>query len=168
MTTLVSRLNTFAHAYPDNGRDSSFSGVWPRFTQPELWESAAREDNLSMIAALPDDWDGCGSASVSRQAIIHSRAILSTLSAAGSAPDQILPSPAGTVLFDWETDFGTAHLELGKSTFGFYTSPTVGRPIMNGGEIDDLDVDHIRAALATIEPTVNQLSLAVRVNPLGF
>lgn len=166
MSTLVSKWCPVQPLSFDSKGDSALLGAWFQNRRIELWETAAREGNLSEIAALPADWDGCGAEPVSQQAIGHARTVLASLSVADAAPDQIVPSAAGTVLFDWETDFGIAHLEIGRSTFGFYAAPKIGRPIMLGGEIGGLHVEYICSALATIEPTVTKSSLALRTDAL--
>lgn len=138
------------------------------FGRAEIWEQAARENHLTDISTLPDDWDGCGAVAVSYEAIAHSRIFLDALNINDNLPDLILPNAAGTVLFEWEELLGSAHLEIGKSTFGFYTSPKIGESIMLGGPIEVLDAKQIRDALATIFPSINSFSLAIGDNRMGI
>ena len=143
-------------------------GEWPVVSRTAIWEHAAQEDHLAEIALLADDWDGCGALAVSNEAIAHARTFLDSLSVTDSSPNTIVPTAAGTLLFEWETSFGSAHLEIGKSTFGFYTSPVVGESIMIGGQIGVLNAEQIRVALATIFPETDTFSLAISDNSMGF
>ena len=134
----------------------------------DFWEHAAREDELTEIARLPDNWDGCGATAVTDDAIAHAQALLAALDATGDAPDLISPSPAGTVLFEWESSLGTAHLEIGRSTFGFYTSPTMGNAMLYGGGIGGLNAKKIRVAVTTILPRSTTSALGLSGRAVGF
>jgi hypothetical protein len=64
----------------------------------DFWEHAAREDELTEIARLPDNWDGCGAMAVTDEAIAHAQVLLVALDAAGDAPDLISPSTVGNAI----------------------------------------------------------------------
>ncbi len=121
--------------------------LWPQ--SDGTWGDAAQERQLEALGALEENWDGYGAAHIKAETLKNARWFLKFVSQS-RRPDFIVPNPAGTVIFEWETPFGEAQLELGKSTFGFYTSPNAGSPIMLGGPIEVLNAHEIRSALAGI------------------
>jgi len=129
------------------------------FVRQETWYAYSLVDQLMQISRLTDGWDGYGAAGIDFKAVAHARNILPLLHA---SPDHILPGVAGTVLVEWERSLGRASLEIGQDTFSFYTSPTVGDPILLGGTIQGLDVGDINFALATITGNVVPQSLESR------
>lgn len=126
-------------------------GQTPSFTYQAVshatWHSASVWDQLNALSRLTDGWDGYGAAAIDARAIAHARSVLSCLEI---LPDHLLPSVSGTLLLEWEGMLGRASLEIGRDTFSFYTSPTVGYPILLGGTVRELDVGDINFALATV------------------
>jgi hypothetical protein len=117
----------------------------------ETWKEMAQDILLNEIAQLRDGWDGGSAYGFASIAISNASTVLAQFRLFGSPPDLIFPSSAGTIEFEWRRGFGSAHLEIGNSTFGFYTEPNVGEPIMDGGSVGVLNVEQIKNALATIE-----------------
>jgi hypothetical protein len=134
----------------------------------ELWRDAAQEQVLRDIGCLRDDWDGSGASHIDALAISNAKALLYAFRTMDNQPDFIFPNPAGTVEFEWEGPFGTANLEIGNTTFGFYTAPIVGESIMAGGSFEVVDADEIGFALETIHSSAVARSVANFNQPLGF
>lgn len=151
-----------------NDNRPKFDGALQVVRRSAFWDEAARAAQLNEIASLRNDWDGSGAIAVSDDAIGKAQSILNSFSTTGNSPDFILPGSAGTVLFEWEKPLGTAHLEIGKSTFGFYTSPNVGEPLMYGGPFEVMNASNIQDAIATITPNSKRSSLAFSDNSLGL
>ncbi len=122
---------------------------WPP-QRIEVWEQAALRHQLREISELDEDWDGSGAVAVSFTAIQHAEAVLNELLPRGVIPGFVMPTTAGTVAFEWESVLGTAHLEIGNSTFGFYTAPVTGDSLMHGGSIEVMDAEQIAQSLRTI------------------
>lgn len=141
--------------------------VWPTRSL-ENWDRAAQTNQLREIAQLRDDWDGCGAAAIEARAVAHAEWILGLLDGKGCRPDFVLPSAAGTIVLEWDAPLGGAHLELGKSTFGFYTSPMAGESIMRSGSIEVLNAEEISFALATIVSNTIAHSVESRNRSLGI
>jgi hypothetical protein len=134
---------------------------WPPrlFSETDAWADAAQEQILRDISALPNDWDASGASSISPIAISNARSILQQLQSLNCAPDYIIPTSSGTLQFDWERQLGTAHLEIGNTTFGFYTAPGAGESILDDGLFEALNAEEIRFAVASIDAGSAALSL---------
>lgn len=141
---------------PKSMCEAPFTVYWPRKAEATSWEIASLADQLKSIAALDEGWDGYGAASVDSRAIAFAESLVSVMRV---RPEFVLPSSSGTVLLEWEGPFGRASLELGADTFGFYTAPNVGEPIMLAGKSDELDAENLEAALATITSTFRPQSV---------
>jgi hypothetical protein len=128
--------------------------------ETDVWIDAAQEQILREISALPNDWDASGASRISPAAIENARVILQQLQSRNCAPDFIVPTSSGTVQFDWERLLGTAHLEIGNTTFGFYTAPRSGESILDDGSFEALNAEEIRFAVASIDAGSSALSLA--------
>ncbi len=124
------------------------SGLYYPFQQKQTtWYAASLKDQLRELSKLDDNWDGYGAAKIEARAVAHAQFVLPSLDI---SPDHLLPSVAGTILIEWENMLGRASLELGIETFSFYTSPAVGAPILLGGTMQELNVEDINYAVATI------------------
>jgi hypothetical protein len=157
----------------DDARDESLTNSiraaqWQRRPQRmEISGEAAQKKLLDAISQLAPDWDGGGASAIDEAATANARTLLQTLWSIGRAPGSVLPSAAGTIQFDWEDQFGSAHLEIGNTSFGFYTDPIVGESFLRDGSFEVIDVEEIGVALATIAPASMGESLVHWDNPLG-
>jgi hypothetical protein len=88
------------------------------------------------LGGLPEDWDGAGAVEIDRRIVDHGAALLDLLA---DPPEYIAPHPAGTIIFEWESERGSAYLEIGKTRFSFYIKPTSGEPLLDGGLVSELD-----------------------------
>ena len=143
-------------------------GIAPYPRHPELWNEIAQEILIKEIAQLRDDWDGAGGSHIGVAAVGNATALLHELGPLDLSPQIILPNSSGTIQFDWKEPLGNAHLEIGNTTFGFYTEPHLGESIMKDGLIEVLNVEELAFALATIQTRDFALSLANWSNPLGI
>jgi hypothetical protein len=78
------------------------------------------------------NWDGFDALPISNEIRGNAVAALNTLARNTHAP-AVVPNPNGTFSFEWETDYGFAHLEIGKTRYSFYVKPNIGRPIFSDG-----------------------------------
>lgn len=134
----------------------------------DIWSRKAREDLLNTISQLRENWDGYGAIAIEEPAITNAQRFLARFEELGFSPQFIFPSSAGTINFEWESVFGSAHMEIGNSTFGFYTSPVAGESIMDGGLFEGLNANKIGFALAGINSSHNAHSVASGNSDFGF
>lgn len=94
-------------------------------------------DALSQIRAigeLPANWDGYGALPIAEETKHNAETALSRIAGFTPTPE-IAPNPNGTISFEWESEFGTAHLEIGRTLFSFFISPTASDPILADGDV---------------------------------
>ena len=137
-----------------------------------IWASALPSAHKSQMLAelaqfrtLADDWDGYGAARIEPHAIDAARVVVSRL--VKSEPQSLTPSTNGTVVLDWEGARGRASLEIGRTTFGFYSAPLSGHPIYLSGNSEELDVGGIEFAIGTISNSFSPAGLADGNIPMG-
>lgn len=98
-------------------------------------EFAAVERAIEGGAFTEPNWDGYNALGVKAETKENAiRGINNILLEA--PPPEMTPNPNGTLSFEWETQNGAAHLEVGQTTFSFYIRPRVGVPILFGGPAD--------------------------------
>lgn len=66
-------------------------------------------------------------------------------------PPEVTPTLNGTISFEWETDFGHAHLEIGFTKYSMYTSSKIHPPYFYDGKCETLLQD-----LTSIVTTMNK------------
>ncbi len=71
---------------------------------------------LNEICSLESNWDGYGGLAVHPETATNARTTLHVFQQSGVVPEMML-NPNGTISFEWSSDRGEAHLELGKSRF---------------------------------------------------
>ena len=81
------------------------------------------------------NWDGYGALPISGETKGNAVAVLNVF-ARNTRPPAVAPNANGTLSFEWETDHGTAYLEIGKTRYSFYIKPRAGRPIFSDGEAE--------------------------------
>jgi hypothetical protein len=102
-------------------------------TRTSLHEEFAAHRLLQQISELPANWDSCGAAPIQRNTAINAHCALNLLLLDAPVPD-ITPNTNGTVSFEWETQHGHAHLEVGLTRFSFYVKLFNGPTIPLGGD----------------------------------
>ena len=88
-------------------------------------------DALAAIGELGFNWDGYDALPVNP---VTQNNAQQALGIAPVAPDDITANPNGTISFEWETDVGRAHLEIGLSKFSFYQKFSDGGTITGDGD----------------------------------
>lgn len=92
---------------------------------------------ISKLADMEANWDGYGAAVISQQTADNGKNAIERLCAFTQIPD-ITPNPNGTLSFEWETDDGYAHLEIGKTKFSFYIKTELGNKILKDGFVNEI------------------------------
>jgi len=97
----------------------------------------AIEDN----AFVEPNWDGYGSLGIKPETKENAIQGIQNVLLEAPVPD-ITPNPNGTLSFEWETQNGSAHLEVGQTMFSFYVRPRAGDPILFSGPADQINRLH--------------------------
>ncbi len=83
------------------------------------FEEKAALDDIEDIGRLEEDWDADGALSI--QAQTKENALLAASWVMTSTPvPGIAPNPNGTITMEWESTFGSGHLEIGRTKYSFY------------------------------------------------
>jgi hypothetical protein len=163
-----------AYKYVHQGRpDPILSWVSPLTKSSARTALASLENQIEELSTMPLGWDGYGALPISPatkyNALIALRGILS----AAPSPD-ITPNPNGTVSFEWRTDQGEAHLEIGQTKVSFYIKPTSGNPIFIDASTENLLTHSIEIGYLVSgnlfpfrhsTPSVTEIILANYVSP---
>jgi len=95
-------------------------------------EFAMACESVEELACQQGDWDGYGALPISHETKANAMAALSGLQLNAPAPN-VIPNPNGTLSFEWETDEGIGHLEIGRTRYSFYVRPNIGPAILLDG-----------------------------------
>lgn len=107
-------------------------GQVPR-SRVSLHEEFAAHQLLRRISELPPNWDAYGASRIQPDTALNAHCALTVLLLSAPVPE-ITPNTNGTVSFEWETQFGHAHFEIGVTRFSFYVKLSVGPIIPLGGD----------------------------------
>jgi hypothetical protein len=132
--TLVSNLcfNAFDHAVL-----APFVYQMPVSRPASFAEFDAARQAIEELAFPESDWDGYGALPITAEAKTNARAALDTLETSAPAPE-VIPNANGTLSFEWETDLGVGHLEIGRTRYSFYIRPRVGAVHLDDGPAGDV------------------------------
>ena len=132
------------------GRDMPVRGLVLPERMLNLAEQASAVDALDVLASMPADWDGYGALRLHPDTVANAKQAVARLWRYVPAAD-ITPNPHGTVSLEWESERGTAYLELGRTRFSFYIKPRGSVITTSEGDASDLPqlADYI---LATVYP----------------
>ena len=87
--------------------------------------STALKNRISEISQLNDNWNGEGAVVPSEQVIKNAFKFIDCILKNGYnnyvKPEDIVPTPYGTIDMDFETGQGLVSVEIGKSQIGFFT-----------------------------------------------
>lgn len=93
------------------------------------------------IATLKEGWDGFGATAISDQVIKNTFRLLDTiyneLSDINIVPDDLTPTPYGSIEIDIETKKGLVSVEIGKRKLGFFTKYINDEDFESEGEETD-------------------------------
>jgi hypothetical protein len=106
---------------------------------------------IRAIGKLEDDWDGYGAAGVDKDITRHASALIELPL---RSPTYVRPHPAGTIIFEWESESGSASLEIGKTKYSFYAKPEDGEAVVDGGLIAEFDGEKTFILSCAIEALV--------------
>jgi hypothetical protein len=152
MLDLPPHLEIMCHAKPtyslieEQPFNHAFSWVHPFSTSEELSLLAVSENEIEELSKLRANWDGYGGVPISEYTKYNSMAALRGILLSAPHPD-ITPNPNGTLSFEWETQRGVAHLEVGQTRMSFYIKSLVGEPIFIDSSTSDMLLNSIRIGL---------------------
>lgn len=92
-------------------------------------------ETVEKVAFASANWDGYGALAVSPETKKNAIEAIRVILPVAPTPE-INPNPNGTLSFEWRTDLGNAHLEIGQTKYSFYVNPHVGSPIFLEGDVD--------------------------------
>lgn len=96
---------------------------------------------IKQVAYAEPNWDGYGASPISTEAKENALRAIKSLLPVAPTPE-ISPNPNGTLSFEWETEEGRAHMEIGRTLYSFYVSPRVGPPVLFEGLAEDVNSIH--------------------------
>lgn len=79
---------------------------------------------LNDISKLPEGWDGYGASAVSGKVVGNTIHFLNSMQQAGvdiKSPDDIYPTPYGTIVVEYNNERGLVSMEIGATQVGFFT-----------------------------------------------
>lgn len=118
---------------------ASASSQWkhrePLFARQTTIDTALQD--LMDLTALQNDWDGMGAIVPTNDILGRALRLLKSLD---TVPPEVSAHPAGTVLFEWESDAGWAYIEIGRTVFNFYMTTKFHAPYAEVGDVNSLEV----------------------------
>lgn len=111
----------------------AYSG--PAKQEAAFWEKQAVETDLREICALEPNWDGYGGLPIHKDTANNARMALNAFQRWNASPE-LAPNPNGTISFEWETDQGLGHVEIGRTRLVGMIRLTGNRGIPISGELD--------------------------------
>lgn len=93
---------------------------------------------LAEFTTLQDGWNGAGSLAPSWQALSASIAFLSRMQGTVGQVE-LTPNESGTISFEWETQRGYAHIEVGRTKYALSIEPEVGSSTFENGQLRDFE-----------------------------
>ncbi len=101
-----------------------------------FWQQESSVNELQDFESLPENWDGYGASAFASETIKSARQFINVLY---SIPQPfIMPHPAGTITLEWDSSFGEACLEIGRTRYSFYLKPRAGKAILRDGISSEL------------------------------
>ena len=144
------------------GRDMSAEGL----LLPETTLARVEEMNiltsLAEFSRMPANWDGYGALPIDSETIGNCRVALPKLLRRAPAPD-LAPKPNGTVSFEWSSNSGEAHLEIGKRRFSFFVKSSVGEAILLEGGASDVPVELGTLIAAIVFPPMRSVAAITKL-----
>lgn len=164
MTVTSDRYGRRAPLYQERvvGLDMSTAGLLlpePTFVRVEAASALA---TLAELATLPDNWDGEGAFPVDPLTISNAKAAVAILLRIAPAGD-IAPNPNGTISFEWLSERGSAHLEVGKTRFSFFVKASGGVATVIEGNAASVPADIGVMVSAVVYPQVRSLTAITKL-----
>jgi hypothetical protein len=151
----------------------AYSWVRPFLDSEKLSLLSNAENQIEELSRLEENWDGYGGIPIKESTKLHSLAALRGILLAAPNPE-ITPNPNGTLSFEWETQRGVAHLEIGQTKMSFYLKPRVGDAIFIDANASDMLLNSIKIGIlvsAHLFPlqhgttSITKIGLAANVSP---
>jgi hypothetical protein len=101
-------------------------------------EFEAARESIEQLAFPEANWDGYGALPISLEAKSNALTALYALEKTAPAP-AVIPNANGTLSFEWETELGVSHLEIGRTRYSFYVRPNIGRTILVDGSASQIN-----------------------------
>lgn len=145
-------LSTLSFGYGMNSEVSalvvrpSSAYYYPKIVSLKVstYEATYLERLLAEISRLPDGWDGYDAPKIDDEAVQNARTALGVLTEEGTPAPEISPDSNGTISFEWASQKGFAHLEIGNHLYSFYVRSSGGFEPFEG-EVAQWDLSVIRA-----------------------
>jgi len=140
----------------------------------DLARATRVENSLEALAeftTLKDGWNGAGSLAPSWQALSASIALLSRMQGTVGQVE-LTPNESGTISFEWETQRGYAHIEVGRIKYALTIEPDIGGAVFENGQLREFEpgraLEEIRRVLFGAPARVAQdetVSSVRRISP---
>jgi len=85
-----------------------------------VFDLAEVKRDITELGVLGKNWDGYGAIPIHEHTRRNALAAANQILQWAPSPADIAPNPNGTISLEWETDFGTAQLEIGLTRCSFY------------------------------------------------
>jgi hypothetical protein len=106
-----------------------------------LYEYPIALEAIEQASFAEPNWDGFGALPISGETKQNAKGAIERIISVAPTPE-INPNPNGTLSFQWGSNEGTAHMEIGRTRYSFYVSPRVGQPILFEGEVSSIQRLH--------------------------
>ena len=135
---------SFTYSQPSPQARSEWSGA--AFNPAHLFEASLRQ-RLAELKSLPSGWDGEGAEPISAATLQMAQGVgLRLLDR--TPPPEITPNAGDTLTFEWESDVGSALLEIGHTTYSFLMKTKSGKRTTDMGSLGDtIDIDNLGALI---------------------
>lgn len=109
--------------------------AWLRAFDSGLLSEAGVRKRLAELGALSPGWDGEGADSLSETTIRNAKNI-ALLMARHTRVPEISPTAGDTLTFEWESDAGSALMEIGHDSYSFLMKTKTGKRSTDTGRLD--------------------------------
>jgi hypothetical protein len=124
-TMLVTCDNAASITYSQHAPKASSDWSGNAFNPVQLSEASLRQ-RLAELKSLPAGWDGEGAEPISAVTLKMAQDVGVRL-LGRTPPPEITPNGGDTLTFEWESDAGSALLEIGHTTYSFLMKTKSGK-----------------------------------------
>lgn len=144
------------------GRDTPADGLLVPPSTLQRIDLIEGLETLDRLGALPANWDGYGALTISDKTMSNSKCALQQL-LRGAPAAEIAPNPNGTVSFNWSTERGLAHLEVGETQFSFFCKPRGSVTTLVEGKADQVAHELGELVGAVLYPSIQSVAAISQV-----
>jgi hypothetical protein len=135
------------YALPAPQARSEWSGA--AFNPAHLFEASLRQ-RLAELKSLSTGWDGEGAEPISTRTLQMARVVGLRLLDRTPLPE-VTPNAGDTLTFEWESDAGSALLEIGHATYSFLMKTKLGKRTTDMGSLDNTtDIDNLGSLIQRV------------------